>query len=445
MRPRNRELVALIPASLLITAGFAAIFVQRQGRLSSVSLTYGVIFLGLCVAAHLVLRWRLPYADPYLLPLVAALASVGLVMIYRLQASLAGQQAAWFAVGLVLFAATIVFLRDYRALQRYRYTIVVFGIAFMLAPRLPVIGQAVNGAYLNVKLGPIAFQPAELGKIAIVIFLASYLRDTRQMLVLGARRVLGVTFPPLKHLGPLIVVWGTAMLILIFTRELGTSLMFYGAFLALLYVATSRVSFAVIGLVLFAGGAWYVAGHVPHVHDRVLAWQHPFDPVLYNKIGGSYQLAQGLFSQADGGLFGQGFGQAILTLPNGGSLLPVPQSDFIYAVITDELGLFGAAGVIALYILIVERGYKIAMQARDSFSTLLATGLTTVLALQVFIIVGGVTRVIPLTGVTLPFIAYGGSSIAMNFVLIALLLLISHHARAPRSHRATTLPPRVNA
>jgi cell division protein FtsW (lipid II flippase) len=429
---RNRELFGLVPASLLVAAGFAAIFIQQGHRLSGVSLTYGGAFLALFLVAHMVVRYALPYADPYLLPLAAALSSFGLVEIYRISQTLARQQATWFLVGLVCFVATIVLARDYRKLERYRYTIAFVSVAILFAPRLPGIGQQVNGAYLNIHFGSISFQPAELGKIGIVIFLASYLRDTRQVLVQGARRFLGVTFPPLRHFGPLLLVWGAAMATLIYTRELGTSLMFYGAFIAILYVATSRASFPLIGLALFGLGAWFIGTHVPHVHDRVQAWLDPFAPGLYDKkFGGSYQLVQGLFAQADGGLFGQGFAGSALDFPGGGRLLPVPESDFIYAVITNEVGLFGAAAIILTYLIFVQRGFKIALLARDSFSTLLAVGLTTVVALQVFIIVGGVTRLIPLTGVTLPFISKGGSSVIMNFVLVALLLLISDRARRP--------------
>jgi cell division protein FtsW (lipid II flippase) len=418
---RNRELFALIPASLLVTAGFAAVFVQRENLLSDLSLTYGAIFLALCLAAHLVLRITLPDADPYLFPLVAVLACFGLVMLYRLDEDLAREQAQWFVVGLIFFTATIVALRrDHRVLERYRYVIALGGILLLLLPRL---SHPINGAYLSFDVGPLAFQPAELAKIAIVIFLASYLRDTRQVLVIGARRFAGITFPPLKHLGPLLAVWGTAMALLFVIQDLGSSLMFFGGFLALVYVATNRISFVLIGLGLFALGARTLYAIRPTIEHRVDAWLHPFDPALYEqKVGGSYQIAQSVFSQADGGFFGQGFGQAFV-------LPPAAHTDFIYAVITDELGLLGAVAVLLVYLLMVERGFKIAMLATDSFSKLLATGLTAVLALQVFVIVGGVTKLIPLTGVTLPFISYGGSSIVANFILLALLLLVSDRAR----------------
>ncbi len=431
MSARNRELLGLVPASLLLTAGFAAVYVAQEDVLSDVSLTYGAIFLGLCVGAHLIIRFTLPSADPYLFPLAATLACFGLVMIYRIDAELAREQAQWFVVGLGLFAATILLVRDISVLERYRYVIASAGLLLLLLPRVPGIGAQVNGAYLGVKIGPISFQPAEFAKIAIVVFLASYLRDTRQLLVSAGRRVGPVVLPPLKHLGPLLAVWGLAMLLLVFIRDLGSSLMFFGAFLALVYVATNRFSFVAIGLALFAAGGWFLASTVGHVQNRIDAWRDPFDPQLYEQVGGSYQIAQSLFAQADGGLLGVGFGQSILDLPGGGQLLPAAHTDLIYAVIVNELGLVGAVGLLCVYLLIVERAIKTSILARDSFSKLLAAGLGAVFALQVFVIVGGVTKVIPLTGVTLPFVSYGGSSILANFVLLALLLLVSDKARRP--------------
>jgi cell division protein FtsW (lipid II flippase) len=424
---RNRELLALVPVALLLTAGFAAVFAQENARLGDLSLVYGAYFLAVCLATHIYLRIRLPNADPYLFPLVALLTAFGLVMVYRIDANLARDQANWFVLGLVLFALAIHFLHDYDVLERYRYTIAAVGLLLLLAPRLPGIGQQVNGAYLGVKIGPLAFQPAEFSKIAIVVFLASYLRENREVLVVGARRVLGVTLPPLKHFGPMLVVWGASMFMLVFIRDLGSSLMFFAAFLALLYVATGRFSFVVIGMAMFLVGAWFFAATVPHVHDRVEIWLHP-----YNEPERSgYQILQSIFAQADGGLFGKGFGQALISQPGGTGteLLPAAQTDTIYSLIVNEVGLFGACGVILVYLLITARGFKVALLANDGFSKLLATGLTAVFAIQAFVIIGGVTRVIPLTGVTLPFISYGGSSIVANFVLLALLLLISDRAR----------------
>jgi len=423
---RNRELLALVPVAVLLTAGFAGVFSQENEQLGNLSLVYGAYFLAICLATHVFLRIRLPDADPYLFPLMATLTAFGFVMIYRIDETLARDQANWFVLGLVLFALTIWFLRDYEVLERYRYTIAIGGLLLLLAPRLPGIGQQVNGAYLGVKLGPIAFQPAEFTKIAIIIFLASYLREHREVLIVGARRVLGVTLPPLKHFGPLLVVWGASMFMLVFIRDLGSSLMFFAAFLALLYVATGRFSFVVIGMLLFLVGAWFFASTVPHVHDRVEIWLHPYN----DPEGTGYQILNSIFAQADGGLFGRGFGQALITVPGTDqALLPAAQTDTIYSLIVNEVGLFGACGLILVYLLIAARGFKIALLASDGFSKLLAVGLTSVFAIQAFVIVGGVTRVIPLTGVTLPFISYGGSSIVANFVLLALLLLVSDRAR----------------
>jgi cell division protein FtsW (lipid II flippase) len=423
---RNRELLALVPVAILLTAGFAAVFAQEGDKLGDLSLTYGAYFLAICLTTHVYLRIRLPNADPYLFPLVATLTTFGLVMIYRLDETLARDQANWFVLGLVLFALTIHFLRDYDVLERYRYTIAIAGLLVLLAPRVPGIGQQVNGAYLGVKIGPLAFQPAEFTKLAIVVFLASYLREHREVLIVGARRVLGVTLPPLKHFGPMLVVWGASMFMLVFIRDLGSSLMFFAAFLALLYVATGRFSFVAIGMGMFLLGAWFFASTVPHVQDRIETWLHPYrDP---EETG--YQILNSIFAQADGGLFGKGFGEALVTAPGtDNALLPAAHTDMIYALIVNEVGLFGAVGVVLVYLLIAARGFKIALLANDGFSKLLATGLTAVFAIQAFVIIGGVTRVIPLTGVTLPFISYGGSSIVANFVLLALLLLVSDRAR----------------
>jgi cell division protein FtsW (lipid II flippase) len=439
---RNRELLGLIPVAVLITLGFAEVFITRSNQVTDLSLTYGGYFLALCVAAHVFLRIRLPYADPYLFPLCALLAAIGLVVIYRIDDQLAFDQASVFVLGLLLFCVTIVFLRDYHVLERYRYLIATAGILLLLGPF--ITRNETNGAYLSFDIGPISFQPAEVAKICIVIFLASYLAEKREMLSIAARRVVGLTIPPLKHFGPLLVVWGAAMLMLVFIRDLGSSLMFFGAFLALLYVATRRFSYVLAGLAMFALGAYVLGTQIPHVHDRFEIWLHPFGP---NAPEGAGQIQQSLFAQADGGLFGKGLGESLLKLPGPfapdcqqpfpdcGSILPAPHTDFIFAVITMELGLFGACGVILVYALIAARGFKTAVMAPDGFSKLLAAGLTAIFALQAFVIIGGVTKVIPLTGVTLPFVSFGGSSVVANMILLALLLLVSDHARRPRAER----------
>jgi len=441
MRARNRELLALVPVALLVTAGFTAVFITKSEQIGDLSLTYGGYFLAACLVCHLFLRFRLPYADPYLFPLCALLAAIGLVVIYRIKEDLAFDQASVFVLGLALFCVTIVVLRDYHVLERYRYLIATAGILLLLAPRLPGIGAQVNEAYLGIKLGPVNFQPSELAKICIVIFLASYLAENRELLSVAARRFLGLTIPPLKHFGPLLVVWGAAMLMLVATRDLGSSLMFFGAFLALLYVATARFSYVLVGLLMFGAGAYLLGSGISHVSDRVEIWLDPFG----STATGAGQVQQSLFAQADGGLFGRGLGESLLRLPGPfapdcqqpfpecGSILPAPHTDFIYAVITMELGLFGACGVILIYALIAARGFKTAVMAPDGFSKLLAAGLTAIFALQAFVIIGGVTKVIPLTGVTLPFVSFGGSSIVANMILLALLLVVSDAARRPRA------------
>jgi cell division protein FtsW (lipid II flippase) len=433
---RSRELFALIPVALLVTAGFTAVVIVNSDELGNLSVFYGGYFLALCVAAHFIIRARLPDADPFIFPLVALLAAFGVVMLYRLDEGLARDQANWFVLGLVLFSLTIVFLRDYEALERYRYLIAMAGIGLLMLPRVPGIGAQTNDAFLAVKLGPLSFQPTELAKICIVVFLASYLNERREVLVVGARNVAGIVLPPLKHLGPLLVVWGAAMFMLVFIRDLGSSVMFFGAFLAVIYVATARISFVLIGVAMFVVGAWFFAHTVGHVQERFDIWLDPFDKAE----GSGFQVSQSLFAQADGGLFGRGLGQSLVQLPEisqkcatdfpaCGAILPAPHTDVIYAVIVNELGLFGGGAVVLAYALIAERGFKTAILAEDGFSKLLATGLTSILALQAFVIIGGVTRVIPLTGVTLPFISYGGSSIVANFILLALLLMISDNAR----------------
>jgi cell division protein FtsW (lipid II flippase) len=489
MSARTRELFGLLPVSLLVSAGFAAVLITHTNKgVSNATATYGVFFLGLCVLAHMFIRTRLPDADPYLFPLSALLAAVGLVEVYRIDPTLAREQAQWFVVGIAFFCGTIVFLRDHHALERYRYTIAAGSILLLMLPRLPGIGAQVNGAFLAIQVGPIKFQPAEFAKLGIIVFLASYLREVGDVLVRPRLRppslqsqlvqyglaagvslilirlshpgpIVGLSIlvffvslvaiirerPSLKHFGPLLLVWGLAMLMLIFIRDLGSSLMFFGAFLALLYVATARLPLVGVGASMFGVGAVYFSTHIAHVHDRVLTWLDTFSThrgvcpttgqvtEFVNCQG--YQIAQGLFAQADGGLFGQGFGQALLDLPGGGTILPAPHTDLIYAVIVNELGLFGAGALIIVYLLFAARGFKTAMIANDGFSKLLAAGLTAVLCLQVFVIVGGVTRVIPLTGVTLPFVSYGGSSIVANMVLLALLLIVSDHAREERARQ----------
>lgn len=424
---RNRELFGLLPVALAVAAGFAAVLLANEDAVNDLTVTYGLAFLVLCLCAHLFIRWRLPNADPYIFPLTAALAGVGIVSVYRIDPELAREQAQWFVVALVVFAATVVLVRDIHLLSRYRYTIAAGAFILLLLPRLT--GGVVNGAYLQVNLGPLSFQPTELAKLAVVIFIAAYLAETREILVTQEKRFLGISFPPLGYFGPMIAIWAFAMVMLVFIRDLGSAVMFFGGFLALLYVATNRISYVVLGLGMFALGFLFFSGTVGHVQDRVDIWQHPLSPEVYGRQGGSYQIAQGLFTMSDGGVLGSGFGQALISV-GGKPILPLAETDSIYALFVGETGLVGAIGLLLIYLLFIQRGMKTAVIARDAFSKLLAVGLTAVFALQVFVIVGGVTTVIPLTGVTLPFVSYGGSSVVANFVLVALLMIISNKARS---------------
>lgn len=430
---RIRDLALLVPSALLVAIGFASVFANSSGALSNASLVYGAVFLGLVIVAHAITTVALPDADPYLLPLVAVLACFGLVELYRIDESLARDQGTWFLVGLGAYAGTIFALRrDYRVLREYRNLIALAGVLLLVAPRLPGISHPENGAYLAVVLGPIRFQPTEVAKLCLVIYLASYLADNRQLLVQEAKGPFGI-LPPLKYLLPLLAVWGVTMLMLFVIQDVGSAIMYFGVGLALLYIATGRLLYPVVGLSLFAAGARFLYETRPTIQNRVAAWLHPFDPDVYTKkVGGSYQLAQGLFSQSDGGFLGQGLGGSLVQyFPDTGGTYPLPaaKNDFIYALVVNEVGLVGAIGLLLIYLLIVWRGFKVAMVAHDSFSKLAAAGLATVFALQVFVIVGGVTKAIPLTGVTLPFVSSGGSSIVANMVLLALLLLISDRAR----------------
>ena len=413
----------------LTALGFASVYIARSDEVSTESLTYCAFFLALYLAAHLAARLVVPRADPYLLPMTALLTAIGLTMIYRLDPDDAGRQALWVVIGVGVFAFTLIVLRrDYRVLETYKYLFGLSAIALLALPALPGIGKTVNGARLWVDLGPVQFQPGELGKVFLIIFLAGYLRDKREMLAQYR----------LKDIGPLLLIWGAAMLVLVQTRDLGSALLYFGIFLGMLYVATGRLSFVAAGLVLFVGGAAFVYQKVSHVQERVTIWLEPWTdaPVFCATTGeqalrqdcGSFQLVKSLYSIGNGGFGGTGLGQGTFTTTSGDPIIPFLNTDFIYSAIAQELGLVGACALLLVYMLFVTRGMRTALVAQDGFSKLLAAGLTFGFALQAFIIVGGVLRVIPLTGITLPFVSYGGSSIVSNFVLLALLLLVSNRA-----------------
>jgi cell division protein FtsW (lipid II flippase) len=411
--------------------GFAAVFIALKSNISDTSLTYAAYFFALYLAAHVVARLTVPYADPYLLPIAALLTAIGLIEIYRLGPKDALHQGTWVVVGVVVFALALIALRrDYRVLENYKYLFGLGAIALLFMPLLPGIGQTVNGARLWVHAGGLQFQPGELGKVALIIFLAAYLREKREVLAAGR----------LKDWGPLLVIWGGAMLVLFATDDLGSGLLFYGIFLAMLYVATARIAFVAAGIGLFLAGAVAVYQGTPHVRERVLNWIAPWTShKVYCPLSGqmafrqdcqSYQQVQSFYSIAHGGMGGTGLGKGTFVNAAGGQIIPSLKTDFIYSAIAQELGLIGAAGLILVYMVFVLRGFRISLFAGDGFSKLLAAGLTFGVAFQTFIIVGGILRVIPLTGITLPLVSYGGSSIVANFLVLAGLMLVSNRANA---------------
>ena len=371
----------------------------------------------------------MPNADPYLLPIAGLLTAVGLTEIYRLGPDNAFKQGLWVVIGVAVFAAALIGLRrDYRLLENYKYLFGLGAIGLLFMPMLPGIGQTVNGARLWVHAGGLQFQPGELGKIALIVFLAAYLREKREVLAQGR----------LKDWGPLLVIWGGAMLVLFATDDLGSGLLYYGIFLAILYAATARVRFIAVFIGLFVVGSVAVYQGTPHVRERVVNWIQPwtthkvFCPLTgtmtVRQDCSSYQEVQSLYSIAHGGFGGTGLGAGTFTTAQGKPLIPYLSTDFIYSALAQELGLIGAAALLLIYMVFVLRGFRVSMLAGDGFSKLLAAGLTFGFALQTFIIVGGILRVIPLTGITLPFVSYGGSSVVANFLVVAGLMLVSHKA-----------------
>lgn len=423
MSLRNRELVFLVPALVLTTLGFALVYTQKAAVLTWTSLTYGALFIVLFLIAHAGVRVLASRADPYLLPVTALLSTLGLVVLYRLDEGLARKQAMWLVVGLVAFLLVLAVVRDLKWLPRWRYAIGALGVLLLLFTA--VFGREINGARLWVDLGPVSFQPGEFGKILLMVFFAAYLVDMREVLTVSTRRLLGVPLPPFRYLAPLLTIWALSLALMVFMKDLGTSLLFFGALLALLYVATGRLFYVLVGLVLFTVGAVALYFVFPHVQTRVDIWLDPWkDPT-----GKGYQIVQSLFALAEGGLFGRGLGQGYLTLQSGNTIIPYLETDFIFSAIGEELGLMGAVGIILLYMIFVYRGYRVSVRSQDDFPRLLSVGLTSIFALQSFLIMGGVTKLIPLTGITLPFVSYGGSSIVANFVLLGLLLRASDKAQ----------------
>ncbi len=424
---RNVELVLLVPALAVGIGAYALVSLADVGRLPTDLVGYGAGLTVLALVVHLVLRLRARYADPVMLPIVTAINGLGLALIHRLdlaeKTTLAGRQLIWSAVGVAAAVAVLLLVRDHRLLSRFTYTAMLAGLVSVLLPLLPGIGRTINGARIWIGVGPLSFQPGELTKVLLTMFFAGYLVTARDQLSLVGRRVLGLQLPRARDLGPMLLAWAASLGVLVFERDLGTSLLFFGLFVAVLYVATERLSWVVIGLLLFAGGAFVAWTIFSHVQLRVDIWLHPFAGT--NPQDNAFQLVQGLYGMASGGLLGTGLGEG---RPD---LVPFASSDFILATVGEELGLTGVVALLLLYLLLVQRGLRTALGVRDGYGKLLAGGLAFSMALQVFVVVGGVTRVIPLTGLTMPFLAYGGSSLLANWVIVALLLKISDAARRP--------------
>ena len=433
LAPRTRrgvELVLLVGAVAIVLVAYASTGLATKGTLPPSLLAYGGGLVLLTGAVHVTLRLRAAYADPVLLPIATLLNGLGLVMIHRLDDAekratadaFAPRQLVWMALGVTLAITILWVLRDHRRLQRYTYTAMAAGLVLLLLPLLPVLGKNINGSRIWIRLGPLSFQPGEIAKLCLAVFFAGYLVQTRDSLSLVGRRVLGLSLPRARDLGPIIVAWLASLGVLVFERDLGSSLLFFGLFVAMLYVATERKSWIAIGLALFVAGSYVAYLLFSHVQARVLLWLHPFSQ---QALDISTQLVLGLFGMANGGLLGTGLGRG---RPD---LTPFAESDYIVPSFGEELGLFGLFALLVLYLVLVERGLRTALGVRDGFGKLLATGLAFAVALQCFVVVGGVTRVIPLTGLTMPFLSYGGSSLVANWAIIGLLLRISDQARRP--------------
>ncbi len=429
---RNTEL-GLLVLVVIITAG--AYVLASLGQDAEIPVNIGpflLFLLALLLSGNLVTRRFAPDADPMLLPLAGLLNGLGYVMIARLNEKLAGYQALWTAAGFVAFLVTLVVVRRARDLARYRYTFMLVGIGLLMLPLVPIIGQEINGSRIWVQVGSVNFQPGEFAKIVLAVFFAGYLVDKRELLATGSRRLGPVMLPDPKYFGPLLLAWGVSLLVMISQKDLGSSLLFFALFIVMLWVATERGAYLGVGVALFGAGAWFSWKQFSHVQDRVSIWLDPWtDP-----YGKGYQIVQSAFAMAAGGVAGSGLGLA------GKISFPAKETDFIFAFIAQELGLLGATVVLLAYLLFVGAGFRIAVRSENTFDKLLAAGLTFLLGFQAFIILGGVTRLLPLTGVTLPFVSYGGSSLVANYVLVALLLRVSDETNAAPAKAAAAVARR---
>lgn len=442
VRPRRvLELFLMLIALAVGIGGYVLTTLNRTGEIpSNLGLHIGIL-VALAIVAEVGVHFLAPYADPVILPIAVALTGMGLAMIYRIDLSLDAlgmdtvgvRQLMFVGIAIVLAAAVLVLVRDHRILRRYTYTFGLVSVVLLLLPMIPGLGKETYGARVWISLGPLSMQPGELVKITLAIFFAGYLVTNRDNLTIGGPKVLGLRLPRARDLGPILVVWLVGVAILVLQRDLGTSLLFFGLFVATLYVATNRVSWLVIGFTMFVPAIFIAIKTFSHVRARFDVWLNALEPDVYNaEAGGSYQLVQGLFGQASGGLMGTGWGRGYP------QLVPLANSDFILSSFAEELGITGLAAILVLYLVLIERGLRAAIGVRDGFGKLLATGLSFSFAIQIFVVLGGITRLIPLTGLTAPFLAAGGSSMVSSWLAVALLIRVSDAARRPSVPSAWT-------
>ncbi|MGP7811951.1 FtsW/RodA/SpoVE family cell cycle protein [Glutamicibacter soli] len=428
---RNLELLLLL---LALCVGGAAFFLVGSATEDNDSKNFLIqmgIMGALALIIHVLLRIFAKYADPVILPITVALNSLGLAMIHRIDlakgTSQSSRQLMWTAIAILVAALVLWAVKDHRILRRFTYIALLASIVLLLLPLIPFLGATINGARIWIHVGPFSLQPGELAKITLSIFFAGYLSSNRDLILMAGRKVGPLQLPRMRDMAPMVIAWLLSIGVLVVQRDLGSAILFFGLFILMIYVATARISWVIIGLLMVVVGGVFAALTMGHVERRVSVWLNAFDPEIYQARGGSAQIVEGLFGMADGGLFGTGLG--------GGSpyRVPLANSDMIIASFGEEIGLIGVTAIVLLFMLLVSRGLRAALGARDTFGKLLASGLAFTLGLQCVVIIGGVTRLIPLTGLATPFMAAGGSSLLANWIIIALLLLISHNARRPMS------------
>ena len=429
---RNLELLLLL---LALCVGGAAFYLVGSATDEDTNNAFYVqmgLLAVLSLAVHVMLRVFAKYADPVILPITVALNTLGLAMIHRIDiakgTTQSGRQLLWTAISVVIAVLVLYLLKDHRVLGRFTYIALLASILLLLLPMIPHVGKTINGARIWVGLGPFSFQPGEIAKITLSIFFAGYLSSNRDLILMAGRKLGPIQLPRLRDMAPMVIAWVLSLGVLVVQKDLGSAILFFGLFIVMIYVATARISWVIIGLLMVAAGGTFAALTMGHVQARLNVWLNAFDPEIYQQAyGGSRQIVEGLFGMADGGLFGTGLG--------GGSpyRVPLANSDMIIAAYGEEIGLIGLSAIVLLYLLLVTRGLRAALGARDTFGKLLAAGLSFTVGLQCFVIIGGVTRLIPLTGLATPFMAAGGSSLMANWIIVALLLLVSHNARRPMS------------